>query len=484
MSLNEQYKKRLFPGLNKSNSTSEIELKSNKTSKINYSDRFISCRSNNNLMQEYEIKKIQEKQIKKQVQSEDNQKNESSQTRSTYSLLLQVELCGSQIEMKKNKTENKTGSENKIVTQKNLLRYSSSPNMGLNKIDVSPYSLSPIGFTGQKLLSSPKTKPRKISKTPFKVLEAPSIQDDFYLNLVDWSSQDLLAVGLANSVYIWNARTSQVTRVAELAPGDAVSSISWNQRGNVLGIGSSQGTVQTWQISEGQSKKLREFKEHNARVGVLSWNEDVLSSGSRDRNIYHRDVRSKEGSHTKLKGHSQEVCGLKWSYDSQFLASGGNDNKLLVWDIRSTTPIIRYSDHSAAVKAITWSPHQRGLLASGGGTADRCIKFRNVLNKSTLRSFDTGSQVCNLAWSKNSNELVSTHGYSQNQVVVWDYPNMTPLATLTGHTMRVLYLAVSPNGETIVTGAGDETLRFWHVFPKKVQSAVNKNSIFDTILLR
>ena len=39
------------------------------------------------------------------------------------------------------------------------------------------------------------------------------------------------------------------------------------------------------------------------------------------------------------------------------------------------------------------------------------------------------------------------------------------VATLTGHTLRVLYLAMSPDGQTIVTGAGDETLRFWNVFP-------------------
>ena len=42
---------------------------------------------------------------------------------------------------------------------------------------------------------------------------------------------------------------------------------------------------------------------------------------------------------------------------------------------------------------------------------------------------------------------------------------MSKLATLTGHTLRVLYLAVSPDGQTIVTGAGDETLRFWNAFP-------------------
>jgi cell division cycle 20-like protein 1 (cofactor of APC complex) len=50
---------------------------------------------------------------------------------------------------------------------------------------------------------------------------------------------------------------------------------------------------------------------------------------------------------------------------------------------------------------------------------------------------------------------------------------MKKVATLTGHSFRVLYLAMSPDCETIVTGAGDETLRFWKVFPKK-SSSLNK----------
>ena len=70
-------------------------------------------------------------------------------------------------------------------------------------------------------------------------------------------------------------------------------------------------------------------------------------------------------------------------------------------------------------------------------------------------------------FSKNVNELVSTHGYSLNQIIVWKYPTMERVTTLVGHTYRVLYLAMSPDGMTIVTGAGDETLRFWSVFPKK-----------------
>ena len=52
----------------------------------------------------------------------------------------------------------------------------------------------------------------------------------------------------------------------------------------------------------------------------MSWMGHTLASGSRDRLIYLRDVRAKEPFVTKLAGHKQEVCGLKWSADESQLA--------------------------------------------------------------------------------------------------------------------------------------------------------------------
>ncbi len=42
---------------------------------------------------------------------------------------------------------------------------------------------------------------------------------------------------------------------------------------------------------------------------------------------------------------------------------------------------------------------------------------------------------------------------------------MQKWAPLNCHSFRVSYVAMSPDGSTIVTGAGDETLKFWEVFP-------------------
>lgn len=324
------------------------------------------------------------------------------------------------------------------------------------------YSLSPVRFESQRLLLSPKKQTRGIPKIPYKVLDAPDLLDDYYLNLVDWGSQNILGVGLGSCVYLWHAQSSNVNKLCDLGSDDVVTSLSWIKRGTHIAVGTKKGLVQIWDAEK--AKRVRNMTGHELRAGSLAWNEHTLSSGSRDRTILHRDVRVPEHYVKRLIGHKQEVCGLKWNTRENQLASGGNDNKLIIWDRMSETPLFRFTDHSAAVKALAWSPHARGLLASGGGSADRRIRFWNTLTGTCLNEIDTGSQVCNLAWSKTSNEIVSTHGYSKNQVVIWKYPSMKQVAALTGHTYRVLYLAMSPDGRTIVTGAGDETLRFWNVF--------------------
>jgi cell division cycle 20-like protein 1 (cofactor of APC complex) len=365
---------------------------------------------------------------------------------------------------------------------RNLFRFQSDGVFGPSTphASESPYSLSPVGAGDGTLgmtLLAPRRTPRKIARSPFKVLDAPALQDDFYLNLVDWSASNVLAVGLGTCVYLWSACTSKVTKLCELAPNDSVCSVAWTQRGTYLGVGTNSGEVQLWDVAKG--KMTRAMHGHRSRAGTLAWNSHTLSSGSRDRTILNRDIRSPNDYSAKLVGHKSEVCGLKWSYDDCQLASGGNDNQLFIWNAHSSQPVLRCSEHTAAVKAIAWSPHQHGLLASGGGTADRCIRFWNTVTNSPLQCVDTGSQVCNLVWSKNVNEIVSTHGYSQNQIVVWRYPSMSKLATLTGHTLRVLFLSISPDGQTIVTGAGDETLRFWNVFPgvKSQVSGVGDNAV-------
>ncbi|CAM9801837.1 unnamed protein product, partial [Sphacelaria rigidula] len=201
--------------------------------------------------------------------------------------------------------------------------------------------------------------------------------------------------------------------------------------------------------------QVRTMSGHSARVGTLAWKRHLLSSGSRDSSILQHDVRVQHHKVGSFVGHTQEVCGLKWSPDGSTLASGGNENFLCLWDANMSgrglgqargvnggrapgehAPRKVLTQHQAAVKALAWCPFQRHLLGSGGGTADRTIKFWNTANGCMLNSVDTGSQVCALQWSKHNKELVSSHGFSENQLCLWKYPSMLKIKEFRGHTSR------------------------------------------------
>jgi cell division cycle 20-like protein 1 (cofactor of APC complex) len=70
---------------------------------------------------------------------------------------------------------------------------------------------------------------------PYKVLDAPALQDDFYLNLIDWSNSNILAVGLGSAVYLWAPETGKVTKLCDLSLIDSISSLVWLKKTNHLG---------------------------------------------------------------------------------------------------------------------------------------------------------------------------------------------------------------------------------------------------------
>jgi len=334
------------------------------------------------------------------------------------------------------------------------------------------------GLRSMYTAAGPNAKPKKplrhIPQAAERILDAPELMDDYYLNLLDWGPTNVVAVALGPTVYLWNAGSGDISQLCQTAPDsdDYISSVGWAPDGRHVAVGTSHAEVQIWDAA--RCRQVRTMRGHAARVGALAWNGTTLASGSRDTAIHVHDVRIREHLTANLGGHEQEVCGLKWAPSGQQLASGGNDNVLNIWDqgsISRGTHLHRVTEHTAAVKALAWCPFQGNLLASGGGTADRCIKFWNTHTGACLNSIDTHSQVCALQWNTREREILSSHGYSQNQLCLWKYPSLVKIAEFTGHSARVLHMATSPDGSTVVSGAADETLRFWRAFGDGAQVA-------------
>ena len=257
-------------------------------------------------------------------------------------------------------------------------------------------------------------------------------------------------------------------------------------------------------------------------------------------------------------GHNKEVCTIKWNSDFKYLASGGSDNLVCLWDVRGKynqnkssiwdalnsqsdeesdnevgdkmkeeeennfknkinnnqigfllnknkindlmnnhifwknekinkndnliEPLIIINKHKGPVRALAWSPWQRSVLATGGGKKDNFIRFYNADTKSNIGEYNTGSQVCQILWNKYEKEIISSHGNNKNPIYVWSYPKMNKITELTGHLSRALYMAMSPDGCTMVSGSSDETLRFWNINEREAVNKKNKGNNADDIL--
>ena len=120
------------------------------------------------------------------------------------------------------------------------------------------------------------------------------------------------------------------------------------------------------------------------------------------------------------------------------------------------------------------------MIYSGGGNKDKTIKCYNSLTSAMVRTLNVDAQVTGLVFSKFNSSFVSMHGYVSNHLALWNVPNNVPFLRLKGHESRILYYAQSPDGEDIVTGAGDETIKFWKVFKpdtKKSAYSILPNSL-------
>uniref|UniRef100_A0A6I8RCL7 Cell division cycle 20B n=1 Tax=Xenopus tropicalis TaxID=8364 RepID=A0A6I8RCL7_XENTR len=289
------------------------------------------------------------------------------------------------------------------------------------------------------------------------------LHNDYYLNLLDWNSENLVAIGLKSTAYIFSGENRTVTQKIHLScPATYVSSVSWISSGTCLAIGTSSGEVQLWDIET--QKRLRNMLGHMSVVGALSWNNHILSSGSRLGHIHHHDVRIAEH-HIGTLQHKQGICSLKWSPCGNKLASGSSDGDLKIWpcdpgETKLKSPLLNMP-HPTAVKAMNWCPWLSDTLAVGGGMTDGLIRIWDTNSGKNIHSANTNSQICSLLWLPQTKELLTGHGPSRNQMTIWQYPSLLKMNDYYGHKGRVLHLALSPDQRRIFSAAANGTANIW-----------------------
>ncbi|XP_026044422.1 cell division cycle protein 20 homolog B [Astatotilapia calliptera] len=302
-------------------------------------------------------------------------------------------------------------------------------------------------------------------------LGAPSLLNDYYTNLLDCSCSGMVALGLGSSVYIWNSETRGLVGHLDLSPQSgcryrqSVSSLCWSTDGRALSIATRRGEIQLWDVEHKQN--MRFLLSHLAVVRALSWKQQLLSSGSVLGHICHLDPRAFTplvGATTQREG----VCSLQWSPGGKWLASGSTEGLLHIWDDdimgkkMSSQPIMTVKQPSA-VKAMGWCPWQGNIIATGGGWKDGELRIWDTQSASCVTSVQTNSQICSLQWAEKKRYLVTGHGLPHHKVTswVWEFHSLSPIYQFTGHSDRVLHLALNPDNSQIFSTGADQRFHIW-----------------------
>jgi len=70
---------------------------------------------------------------------------------------------------------------------------------------------------------------RYVPDAPFKILDAPNFSDDYYVNVVDWSKDNSLAIGLGSAVYLLDASIGAPVKLNDFEDQNIVSSVNWSR---------------------------------------------------------------------------------------------------------------------------------------------------------------------------------------------------------------------------------------------------------------
>ncbi len=329
-----------------------------------------------------------------------------------------------------------------------------------------------------------------------RLLDAPDVLDDFYCNLVDWSG-GRIAIGLGKSCYIYSlAGTGSVDR--EIQSGQHVTSCAWAPGGNHVAVGDMTGNLRIVDVEAGTVVRTCTAQPTGARWGALHWNPVTrcLTSGSRTGLMMETDLRCPSRVRTWRGGHTEEVCGLRWRDDGLYLASGSNDNKILIWDLRraGSSCTCLSMEHRAAVKALAWCPTRRDFLASGAGTADRRVQIWNTITGARVASCSTGAQVTGLTWAPDgTSELVASLGWSTTDLphgslcaLRWDrrlVGGLEVVARARTHDgrsggSRILNLSASPDRTRVAVTCPNETMQLYQLYDAPSSA---KKSAFSTL---
>jgi RNA polymerase sigma factor (sigma-70 family) len=182
-------------------------------------------------------------------------------------------------------------------------------------------------------------------------------------------------------------------------------------------------------------------------------------------------VRWREQGHWKAD-HAGAIAAVL-SPDGKALATGGNDAVVKLWDVATAKAVTTFpaKEGTGRASALAFSPDGR-TLAAGSPLAPRTVLWDTAAGTERLT---LPAEATALAFSPDGKRLATGHFTA---IRLWDVATGKELGALRGHACHVHALAFLPDGQTLVSGAGNDypvrgringEIRLWDLTTRRAQ---------------
>ncbi len=252
-----------------------------------------------------------------------------------------------------------------------------------------------------------------------------------------------------------------------------VASVAFSPDGQTMVSGSFDKTLKLWNLKTG--KLLRTLTGHSDFVRAVAISPDgqtIVSGGggtevNTDKTIRLWNLKTGKLLGT-LQGHSQGISSLAIAPDGQTLVTASYDKTIKLWNLKTLKRLATLSGHSSWVRSVVITPDGQTIVSIGGSAennTDKTIKLWNLKTGKLLHTLSGHSkEVTAVAIAPDRQTIVSA-GSPDKEIKLWNLKTGELLSTLKMPSLfgSTSFIAISPNGETLVTAAYDCSVRLWNL---------------------
>ncbi len=292
--------------------------------------------------------------------------------------------------------------------------------------------------------------------------------------------RSIATAGHKNEVLLIDLESQKDTKLP--AHTKDVTGLAFDPLGRWLASASQDGTVRLWNLKTKQTLKALTGPGPIFALAASDDGKHLAAAGAEGIALWSlADDGRDDGQPRRLKGHRGLTLAVAFSNDGRYLASGGDDNLVKVWDVKTGVEVYEFQGHVNGVTAVAFHP-QGELLVSGSRDGNLMVwdlpqsKRRRILA-------DHHAPVSAIAFNRAGNRLVSA-GWDRF-VKIWNFADGKVIASLAGHDGEITSLDFHPDGVDFLSAANDQTIKIWNMNHRPEGTVFDRHALsVNTVVFR